>query len=117
MTYELRYYESDEGRPLIEWLGSLKDRQARARIQVRLDRLSLGNFGDHRALSGGLYELKIDWGPGYRVYFARIGDVILLLLCGGDKTTQQQDIERAKTYLKDHQARATQPKGRKRPIR
>ena len=93
MTYDLRYYQSGERRPLVEWLEALKDRHARARIQIRLDRLSLGNFGDHRVLGGGVYELKIDWGPGYRVYFARTGDVILLLLCGGDVSIQPESGE------------------------
>jgi putative addiction module killer protein len=74
----------------------------------------LGNVGDAKALDGGVSELRIDWGPGYRVYFARIGAAILLLLCAGDKTTQLQDIERAKTYLEDYRARSALPQGQKR---
>ena len=91
------------GRPLFwDWLKSLRDMQARARIRTRLDRLAMGNWGDHRALGGGVIELKIDWGPGYRVYVGKIGDTLVLLLCGGDKRTQQQDIELAKIYLKEY---------------
>ncbi len=119
---ELRVYQRQDGRqPFNEWLAELKDRQARARIRTRLSRLALGNFGDCKALEGGVLELRVDWGPGYRVYFARIGAVVLLLLCAGDKTTQSQDIERAKSYLEDYRTRTTQArkrseKGRKRPV-
>ncbi len=85
----------------------MRDIQAGARIRTRIDRLALGNMGDHRVLDGGLYELKIDWGPGYRVYFGKVGkadsNTFVLLLCGGDKKTQQQDIKTAKTYLKEYQ--------------
>ena len=89
MSYELHYYQSGDKRPFLDWLEALRDRKTRARIQTRIDRLALGNFGNHRVLHGGIYELRIDWGPGYRVYFARIGNRLLLLLCGGDKTTQR----------------------------
>ena len=102
----LVYQSADGRRPFTEWLAALKDRQARARIQTRINRLVLGNPGDHRALDGGVIELRIDWGPGYRVYFAQTGDVILLLLCGGDKTTQQKDIAHAKACLQDYKNRA-----------
>ena len=68
-------------------------------------RVYAGNFGDYRALGSGVYELRVDWGPGYRVYFARSGRVVLLLLCGGDKTSQPRDIERAKAYLQNYQRR------------
>lgn len=115
--YELRYYQSDGNRrAFVDWLEALKDRQARARIQARIDRLALGNFGDHRALDSGIYELRVDWGPGYRVYFARVGKVILLLLCGGAKTTQQKDIEHAKAYLQDYKDRAEKSRSPKRPV-
>ncbi len=112
---ELRVYQQQDGtRHFAVWLAELTDRQARARIRTRLSRLALGNFGDCKALYGGVSELRIDWGPGYRVYFARIGTAILLLLCAGDKTTQSQDIERAKTYLEDFRARGAPPQGQKR---
>jgi putative addiction module killer protein len=86
----------------MDWLQGLRDLQARARIRTRLDRLALGNMGDCRALDGGVYELKIDWGPGLRVYFGKVGNAIVLLLCGGDKRTQQQDISTAKAYLAEY---------------
>ncbi len=112
---ELRIYQRQDGtQPFTVWLAELTDRQASARIRVRLARLSLGNFGDCKALDGGVSELRVDWGPGYRVYFARIGAAILLLLCAGDKTTQSQDIERAKSYLEDYRSRSAPPQGQKR---
>src|SRR5262245_14815647 len=110
---ELRVYQRQDGtQPFTEWLAELNDRQARARIRTRLSRLALGNFGDCKALEGGVLELRVDWGPGYRVYFARIGAVVLLLLCAGDKTTQSQDIERAKSYIQDYRTHATQARKR-----
>lgn len=112
---ELRVYQRQDGtQPFNVWIAELMDRQARARIRTRLSRLALGNFGDCKALDGGVSELRVDWGPGYRVYFARIGAAILLLLCAGDKTTQSQDIERAKTYLQDYRTRSAHPQGQKR---
>lgn len=78
-----------------DWINSLRDRAGRARIQVRVDRLANGNPGQHRNLTGGISELKIDFGPGYRVYYTeREGDLVMLL-AGGDKSTQQQDIRTA----------------------
>ena len=81
------------------WLNSLKDARAAARIDLRIRRLALGNPGDVKSLGGGLSELRIDYGPGYRVYFARIGDRIVLLLVGGDKRRQSTDIEMARNLL------------------
>ena len=81
--------------PFEEWLTRLRDARARARIRVRIDRLSLGNPGDTHAVGGGIWELRIDYGPGYRVYYAQSGTTTLLLLCGGDKTTQAADIRQA----------------------
>jgi putative addiction module killer protein len=78
-----------------DWINALKDRPGRARIQVRVDRLIHGNPGQHRDLTDGVSELKIDFGPGYRVYYTRRGTRILLLLAGGDKSTQQKDIAMA----------------------
>lgn len=74
------------------WMRGLRDRVARARVEVRIRRLSIGIEGHHRVLRRGVRELKIDHGPGYRVYYALRGDDIVLLLCGGDKSTQQADI-------------------------
>jgi putative addiction module killer protein len=93
----------------------LADAQARARIQARLARVALGNFGDHKPVGDGVLELRIDWGAGYRVYFARIRATVLILLCGGDKTTQQEDIARAKNYLEDFKARSASPPGTRGP--
>jgi putative addiction module killer protein len=77
------------------WLRSLRDQQARARIQVRIDRLQLGLPGDARPVGEGVSELRIDYGPGYRVYFIRRGREIIVLLAGGDKRTQDRDIKKA----------------------
>ena len=77
------------------WLRRLKDRQARTKILVRLDRLSNGNPGDVRSLGAGLSEMRIDYGPGYRVYYTQRGPVLVIVLCGGDKSSQEADIRRA----------------------
>ena len=77
------------------WFARLKDREARARILVRIRRLSLGNAGDTKAVGGGVSELRIDYGPGYRVYFVRRGETLIVLLGGGDKSTQAADIRAA----------------------
>ena len=103
---EIRRYVTGTGRDLFrEWLTELKDARTRAKILARIDRLSTGNFGDCKSLRGGLFELRIDWGPGYRVYYALIGTACVLLLCGGDKRKQSSDIERALNYLKDYRER------------
>jgi putative addiction module killer protein len=77
------------------WFRDLPDRRARARIQVRIDRLALGNPGDARSVGEGVSELRIDYGPGYRVYFVRRGEAVIVLLAGGNKRTQTRDIEAA----------------------
>jgi putative addiction module killer protein len=77
------------------WFAKLRDHQARARITARIRRLSLGNPGDMRPVGGGVSEMRIDYGPGYRVYFVARGDAIVVLLCGGDKRRQDRDIKRA----------------------
>lgn len=103
---ELLIYVTTEGRePFTEWLSSLRDLKARAKIRVRLDRVSLGNFGDCRGVGDGIQELRIDYGPGYRVYFAQEGTMILLLLCAGDKSSQTKDIQTAKQYWTDYRRR------------
>ena len=103
---EVRRYVTPSGGDVIgDWLASLADLKARARIAARLDRLSLGNFGDCKALREGVYELRIDWGPGYRLYYAMVGKTCVLLLCGGDKRRQSSDIKRAIEYLKDFKER------------
>ncbi len=82
------------------WFRSLKDERARARIQIRIDRLELGLFGDAKFFDG-IGELRIDYGPGYRVYFLRRGDTVVILLCGGDKSSQSRDIRRAVEMAKE----------------
>jgi putative addiction module killer protein len=79
----------------LDWINSLNDRAGRARIQVRVDRLVHGNPGQHRALTDGVFELKIDFGPGYRVYYTERAGVVVVLLAGGDKSSQQKDIKTA----------------------
>ncbi|MPZ32730.1 MAG: type II toxin-antitoxin system RelE/ParE family toxin [Rhodospirillales bacterium] len=91
----------DRYRFFAKWLGGLRDRQARARIQVRLDRLALGLAGDVKPVGSSVSELRIDYGPGYRVYFKRKGDDVVILLAGGDKRTQDRDIRRALTLARD----------------
>jgi putative addiction module killer protein len=78
-----------------EWFASLRDQKARARIDVRIRRLSLGNPGDVKPIGGGVSELRIDYGPGYRVYFLQRGPMLIILLAGGDKGTQDRDIKKA----------------------
>jgi len=90
MTIEVRQTDV-----FTDWFAALRDREARARVTVRIRRLSLGNPGDVKPVGGGVSEMRIDYGPGYRVYFVRRGDVIAILLCGGDKRTQDRDIARA----------------------
>lgn len=103
---ELRIYETGQGDvPFSFWLDSLRDREARARIRKRLDRVVLGNLGDYRSVGEGVFELRIDYGPGYRVYFAQVGTLIVLLLCGGDKSTQDQDILQVKRFWADFEQR------------
>ena len=94
--FELRHYCDPAGTDLFgRWMNGLNDAQTRARIAARLLRLNNGNFGDCRSVGSGVWELKIDWGPGYRVYYAIEGRNLILLCDGGDKRTQSADIERA----------------------
>jgi putative addiction module killer protein len=103
--YTIDYYLTAKSRrPFKEWLDGL-DRIARAKIRVRLDRVRLGNLGRNRHVGDGVYELKIDYGPGYRVYYALGGKTVVLLLLGGDKSTQETDIQRAKVFWMDHKER------------
>jgi putative addiction module killer protein len=103
---EIRRYTTAEGRDVFgEWLADLADLKARARIAVRIDRLAGGNFGDSKSIGESLHELRIDWGPGYRVYYGIIGTACVLLLCGGDKRKQSADIKKARAYWKDFRQR------------
>ena len=104
--YKLKHYTITDGMDwFAQWLDSLRDQQASARIAARLLRLQNGNFGDCRAVGEGVWELRIDWGPGYRVYYA-VADQRVVLLCeGGDKRTQAADIDRAIARWREWQAR------------
>ena len=87
--------------PFEEWISSLKDAVASHRIRTRLDRIEKGNLGVYKPVGDGVNELKFDFGPGYRIYFAEEGDVFVILLCGGDKSSQIKDITIAKMYWKE----------------
>ena len=103
---EIRRYVSRGGKDVFDdWLSELADARAQAKIATRINRLAAGNFGDCMPLRHGVCELRIDWGPGYRVYYAMVGKVCVLLLCGGDKRKQSADINRAIEYLTDYQER------------
>jgi putative addiction module killer protein len=103
---ELLIYENEQGKsPFLDWLDSLPDRLARARIRKRLGRVELGNFGDYKSVGEGVYELRIDYGPGYRVYYGEVDSTIILLLCAGDKNTQVKDIGLAKQFWNDFKKR------------
>ena len=87
--------------PFSKWLSGLRDRQARARIQTRIDRLQLGLTGDVKPVGEGISELRIDYGPGYRIYFVKRGQAVIILLAGGDKRTQDADIKSALKLARD----------------
>jgi putative addiction module killer protein len=110
--FEVRHYLTAAGvNPFADWFGALADRQAQARVRARIDRLQRGLFGDSKPCGEGVWELRIDWGPGYRLYYARAGEALILLLLGGDKRRQGEDIRRARGYWHDYQQR-TKAKGR-----
>lgn len=105
--YEIDYYVTEQGdKPFKNWLEGLRDVQGRARIRVRLDRVRLGNLGDYRSVGEGVQELRIDFGPGYRIYFGIEGKRVVLLLLGGDKSSQPRDIAKAREYWRDQQRRS-----------
>jgi putative addiction module killer protein len=110
LVIEVLRYVTPSGTVIIsEWLATLPDDRARAKIVARFARLAAGNFGDCKALRGGVFELRIDWGPGYRVYYGMLGRTCVLLLCGGDKRRQAADIARAVNYLNDYHRRTKKP--------
>jgi putative addiction module killer protein len=111
--FEVRRYITAGGREVVtNWCGTLKDHKARIAIERRIYRLEAGNFGDHRSCREGVWELRVDTGPGYRLYYALREQTIVLLLCGGDKRSQDADIARACEYWQDWQRRSAQEKDR-----
>ena len=106
---EVRRYLTTSGKDIVgAWLSGLADARARARITIRIARLQAGNFGDCKPVGDGVWELRVDYGPGYRVYYAIVGADIVLLLCGGDKRKQAADIQRAAEFLNDYRRRIHQ---------
>ena len=102
----LEYLTEDGHNPFREWLETLNDREARARVRVRINRIRLGNFGDSKSVGSGISELRIPYGPGYRVYFGKQGNTVVVLLCAGDKRTQQRDIEVAQERWQEYLRRS-----------
>jgi len=105
--YSVRHYLTEDSfNPFLDWLKKLRDPVAKVQVVKRVNRVEGGNFGDHKPCRDGVWELRISQGPGYRVYYAMSGAVAVLLLCGGDKSTQDADIARAVGYWKDWQRRS-----------
>ena len=102
----IRHYLTESGKdPFQQWLDELTDQKGRVVVQRRIDRIVNGNFGDHKFCRDGVWELRIDFGPGYRVYYGREGKTIILLLCGGSKRTQSAEINQAVRYWRDYKRR------------
>ena len=102
----VRRYRTEDGREVVtEWLDQLRDVRAKARIVARVARFKAGNLGDCKPLRDGVSEFRVDYGPGYRVYFGIVGFQVILLLCGGDKRSQAADIDKAVTFLADFKKR------------
>ena len=108
--YRIENYLTQDGQRDLysEWLRSLRDTQGKVAVIRRVARVEQGNLGDHRFCRGGVWELRIDIGPGYRVYYGLAGQRLVLLLCGGDKRTQHADIDMAVNYWQDWQRRTDQ---------
>ena len=107
---QVELYKTEEGEiPYEIWLDRLKDSRTRSQITVRITRLRTGNLGRYKSVGGGVIELALDFGPGYRIYIAQVGAVITLLLCAGEKRTQERDIAAAKNYWADYQRRMQPP--------
>lgn len=103
----VKLYRAANGNvPFLSWLSSLSHKKTQAIIRVRLDRIKLGNFGDFKFLGEGVFELRVDFGPGYRIYYGRRGLDFVILLCGGDKKRQQKDVEKAISYWIDYRRRS-----------
>lgn len=103
---KIRHYVDRAGKDVFdEWISRLQDARTQAKVATRINRLAAGNFGDCKPLREGVWELRIDWGPGYRAYYATVDRACVLLLCGGDKRKQTRDIGRAVAFLKDYKER------------
>ena len=111
-AYRIEHYTDNGEDVLQEWLKALRDNRTRSVIDRTIRRLEKGNFGVHRFCRDGVWELVIDYGPGYRVYYSKIGNVVVLLLCAGSKRTQNKDIERAVEYLKEFKRRNNDESGK-----
>ena len=108
MEYEIKIYATENGNePFCEWLDSLKDFDTQALIFQRLQRIKLGNFGDCKPIEEGLWEFRIHHKAGIRIYYARVGQRLLLIVGGGDKRSQQRDITKAKKYFEDYKRRVS----------
>jgi putative addiction module killer protein len=99
------YMTADGHEPFMEWLTRLKDHNAIVAVDKRIGRIRLGNLGDHKHIGDGVNELRIHHGPGYRLYFGRDGEAVVILLCGGDKGSQRRDMAKAKSYWDDYRSR------------
>lgn len=105
--HQIRLLETDEGQvPFEKWYYSLKDKITKVRVRRRLDRLELGNFGDAKSVGEGIYELRLNFGAGYRIYFTKTENFIIILLSGGDKNTQNKDIIKAKQLWRKYKNEA-----------
>jgi len=106
MKNTINEYIDDSGKSLYsDWLKNLRDAKAKAKIMMQVDKMELGLFGDVEPIGEGLSELRLHYGPGYRVYYGKEGQQVFLLLCGGDKSTQSKDIKKAKECWKNHKRR------------
>jgi len=106
---QIKLYRTVEGkRPFQDWFDRLRDRKAQQRIDARLARVRLGNFGDSKSVGEGVLELRVNYGPGYRVYYGRDGSDVVVLLVGGDKRRQASDIKTSQAYWADYQARKSE---------
>ncbi len=106
LSNTINEYTDERGKsPYAEWLADLRDARAKAKVIIQVDKMELGLFGDSQPIGDGLSELRVHYGPGYRVYYSKEGRQVYLLLCGGDKSTQAKDIKQAKSYWQDHKRR------------
>lgn len=99
-----RYVTADGQIPFDNWFDSIRVSKTQTIISKRLDRVRMGNLGDYRSVGGGVFELRIDYDPSYRIYFGQVGTTIVLLLCGGDKSSQIKDIRQAQEYWRDYRS-------------